>query len=163
MNKIDKTDLAIINLLMEDGRMPSAEVARRVGNLSERVARYRIERLIREGVIQVSAITNPRAVGYTVVADVLLEVESDSILEVAHKMTEFECVSYVACAIGETDVSVQLVAHDTAEVYRLVTEVIGKVPGVRKTITTIVPQVLKDIYQWRIPESFCLNHEYDKK
>jgi Lrp/AsnC family transcriptional regulator for asnA, asnC and gidA len=151
MYKIDNTDLAIINLLMEDGRMPSAEIARRVGNLSERVARYRIERLIREGVIKVSAIANPHAVGFTVVADVLLEVESDSILDVAHKMTEFECVSYVACAIGETDVSVQIVAHDTAEVYRLVTEVIGKVPGVRKTTTSIVPLVLKDIYQWRIP------------
>jgi hypothetical protein len=45
------------------------------------------------------------------------------------------------------------VAHDTAEVYRLVTEVIGKVPGVRKTTTSIVPLVLKDVYQWRIPDS----------
>jgi Lrp/AsnC family transcriptional regulator for asnA, asnC and gidA len=162
MYKIDKIDLEIINLLMEDGRMPSAEVARRAGNLSDRVARYRIDRLVREGVIKVSAIVNPHSVGYTVVADVLLEVESDSILEVAHKMTEFECVSYVACAIGETDVSVQIVAHDTAEVYRLVTDVIGKVPGVRKTITSIVPEVLKDIYQWRIPASFCVNNVDDK-
>jgi DNA-binding Lrp family transcriptional regulator len=91
-----------------------------------------------------------------VVADVLLEVESDSILEVARKMTEFECVSYVACAIGETDVSVQVVARDTTEVYRLVTEVIGKVPGVRKTITSIVPLILKDVYQWCIPASSCV-------
>jgi Lrp/AsnC family transcriptional regulator for asnA, asnC and gidA len=157
MYKIDKTDLAIIRLLMEDGRMPSAEVARRVGNLSERVARYRIVRLIREGVIKVSAIANPHAVGFTVVADVLLEVESDSILDVAHKMTEFDCVTYVACAIGETDVSVQIVAHDTTEVYRLVTEVIGKVPGVRKTTTSIVPLVLKDIYQWCIPAQSTTN------
>jgi hypothetical protein len=33
---------------------------------------------------------------------------------------EFECVNYVACAIGETDVSIQVVAR-TTEVYRLVT------------------------------------------
>ena len=151
MYKIDKTDLAIINLLMEDGRMPSTEIARRAGNLTERVARYRIDRLIREGVIIVSAITNPKSVGFTVVADVLLEVESDSILDVAKKMTELDFVSYVACSIGETDVSVQVVAHDTGEVYRLVTEVIGKVSGVRKTTTSIVPLVLKDIYQWHIP------------
>ncbi len=153
MYKIDKTDLAIINCLMEDGRMPSAEIARRVGNLSERVARYRIDRLIHEGVVKVSAIANPQAVGLNVVADVLLEVESDSILDVAHKMAEFDCVSYVACSIGETDVSVQLVARDTTEVYRLVTEVIGKVPGVRKTTTSIVPLVLKDVYQWRLPDT----------
>lgn len=157
MYKIDKIDLAIINLLMEDGRMPSSEIARRVGDLSERVVRYRIERLILDGVIKISAIANPQTVGLPVVADVLLEVESDSILDVAHKMAELECVSYVACAIGETDVSVQIVAHDTTEVYRLITEVIGKVPGVRKTTTSIVPLVLKDIYQWRIPASTCIN------
>jgi DNA-binding Lrp family transcriptional regulator len=66
-------------------------------------------------------------------------------------MAGFENVSYVACSIGETDVSVQILARDTAEVYRFVTEVIGKVPGVRKTTTSIVPLVLKDVYQWRIP------------
>ena len=46
-----------------------------------------------------------------------------------------------------------LLAKDTAEIYRVVTEVIGKIPGVRKTITSIVPVVLKDVYQWRIPSS----------
>jgi Lrp/AsnC family transcriptional regulator for asnA, asnC and gidA len=85
------------------------------------------------------------------VADIWLEVESDSILEVAKKMAEFENVSYVACSIGETDVSVQVQARDTAEVYRFITEVIGKIPGVRKTTTSIVPLVLKDVFQWRIP------------
>jgi len=154
MSNIDKADEQIIALLMEDGRMTAAEIARRLGGgISERVVRYRIDRLLREGVIQVSAIVRPRALGHEVVADVWLEVESDSILDVARRMTEFENVSYVACAIGETDVSVQVLAHDTAEVYHFVTEVIGKVPGVRKTTTSIVPVVLKDVYQWRIPKA----------
>jgi Lrp/AsnC family transcriptional regulator for asnA, asnC and gidA len=86
------------------------------------------------------------------IADVWMEVESDRILEVAKKMAEFDNVSYVACGIGETDVSIQIVAKDTAEIYHFVTEVIRKVPGVRKTTTSIVPLILKDVYQWRIPE-----------
>jgi DNA-binding Lrp family transcriptional regulator len=57
----------------------------------------------------------------------------------------------VACGIGEMDVSIQVVAKDTAEIYRFVTEVVRKVPGVRKTTTSIVPIVLKDVYQWRVP------------
>jgi Lrp/AsnC family transcriptional regulator for asnA, asnC and gidA len=81
-----------------------------------------------------------------------MEVESDRILEVAKKMAEFDWVSYVACGIGESDVSIQVVAKDTAEIYHFVTDVIRKVPGVRKTTTSIVPLVLKDVYQWRIPE-----------
>lgn len=151
MYKIDNTDLEIVNLLMDDGRIHAAEVARRIGNISERAVRYRIDRMIENDVIRISAIVNPKGVGMNVVADIWLEVESDSILEVAKKMAEFENVSYVACSIGETDVSVQVQARDTAEVYRFITEVIGKVPGVRKTTTSIVPLVLKDVYQWRIP------------
>ena len=156
MYEIDKTDIKIINLLMEDGRMPAAEIARRFGGISERVVRYRVDRIVAEGFIQISAIINPKALGYMVTADVFLEVDSDSILDVANKVAEYDCVSYVACSIGETDISVQIVGHDTTEVYRFVTEVIGKTPGVRKTTTSIVPLVLKDVYQWRIPKNTCV-------
>jgi Lrp/AsnC family transcriptional regulator for asnA, asnC and gidA len=107
--------------------------------------------MVAEHVIQIRPIVNPQVFGYKTVADVFLEVESVSILDVARKATEYDCVSYVACSNGETDVSVQVIAKDTAEVYRFVTEVIGKIPGVRKTTTSIVPVVLKDVYEWRIP------------
>jgi Lrp/AsnC family transcriptional regulator for asnA, asnC and gidA len=156
MYEIDKTDIQIINLLMEDGRMPASEMARRIGGISERVVRYRIERIVKEGYIQISAITNPKSLGYSVTADVFLEVESNSILDVAKKVSEYDCVSYVACSIGENDISIQVVGHDTNEVYKFVTEVIGKVPGVRKTTTSIVPLVLKDVYQWRVPKAICM-------
>jgi Lrp/AsnC family transcriptional regulator for asnA, asnC and gidA len=82
-----------------------------------------------------------------------MEVESDKIREVAEKMTEFENVTYVACSIGETDVSIQVVGKNTDDVYRFVTEVVRKVPGVRRTTTSIVPIILKDVYQWRVPET----------
>jgi DNA-binding Lrp family transcriptional regulator len=113
--------------------------------------RYRIEKMLDEGIIQISAVVRPHAFGLTTTADVWLEVESDQILDVAKKMAEFDNVSYVACGIGETDVSIQVVAKDTSEIYRFVTEVVRKTTGVRKTTTSIVPIVLKDVYQWRVP------------
>ena len=85
------------------------------------------------------------------IADVFIEVESSQILEVAQKLVDMECISYVACSIGEKDISAQIIAHNSDEVYAIVTEVIGKVKGVRKTTTSIVPLVLKDVYEWRIP------------
>jgi Lrp/AsnC family transcriptional regulator, regulator for asnA, asnC and gidA len=153
MYNFDKTDVRIVNLLLDDGRMPASEVARRIGDISERAVRYRIDRMIDEGVIRISAVAKPQAFGLTTIADVWMEVESDRILEVARKMAEFDNVSYVACGIGESDVSIQIVAKDTAEIYQFVTEVVRKVPGVRKTTTSIVPLIIKDVYQWRIPES----------
>jgi Lrp/AsnC family transcriptional regulator for asnA, asnC and gidA len=152
MYETDKLDVKIVNLLLEDGRMPASEIARRIGGISERIVRYRIDRLVDNGVIYVSAIVSPQAFGLDVRADVWLEVESDKITEVANQMSKYENVTYVACAIGENDVSIQVVAQDTGEIYRFVTEVVRKVPGVRKTVTSIVPIVLKDVYQWRVPE-----------
>ncbi len=150
---MDAIDLKIINLLLEDGRMPAAEIARRLGNgISERVVRYRIQRLIERGVIQITAIVRPQAFGYTIFADVWLQVESDHIMEVARTLATYPNVTYVASAIGETDVSIQVVARSTDEVYRFVTEVVRRIPGVRKSTTSIVPLVLKDVYQWRVPE-----------
>jgi len=152
MYEIDKIDVRIVNLLLQDGRMPASEISRKIDGISERVVRYRIKRMVENDVIRVSAIVSPKAFGLNTNADVLLEVESDQILDVANKMTEFENVTYVACAIGEADVSIQVVGESTGEVYRFVTEVVRKVPGVRKTVTSIVPIVIKDVYQWRIPE-----------
>jgi Lrp/AsnC family transcriptional regulator for asnA, asnC and gidA len=151
MYKTDKTDLQIIELLMEDGRMPAAEIARRIGNTSERAVRYRIDRMVADGLIRISAVANPRKFGYSVVADVFVEVEPPQIQDVVNRLAAFDFVTYLACSIGEQDISVQVVAKDTAEVYRIATEVIGKMPGVRKTTTSIVPMVVRDIYQWRVP------------
>jgi Lrp/AsnC family transcriptional regulator for asnA, asnC and gidA len=157
MSENDQIDLQIVEILMEDGRTAAAEIARRIGGgISERVVRYRIERMIQDRVIQIRPIVSPQAFGLTTRADVVLQVESDAIMEVAQKAMAYDCVSYVACSIGEMDVSIQIVAKDTAEVYRFVTEVIGKMPGVRKTTTSIVPIVLKDVYQWRIPRGSVL-------
>lgn len=157
MYEINKIDLGIVNLLLENGRMSASEIARRLGNVSERAVRYRIERMIEENMIHIGAVVRPEAFGLLIKADVLMEVESDRIREVAQKMAGYENVTYVACAIGETDVSIQVVAKDTDEVYRFVTEVVGKVPGVRRTTTSIVPLILKDVYQWRVPEHIISN------
>ncbi len=153
MYKLDDTDRAIVNLLMEDGRMPCSQIARRIGRVSERAVRYRIDQLVAHGVVRISAIPNPQSLGFSVIADVVIEVEPGRILDVAHKLSEYERITYVACSTGDRDISIQVVARDNAELYQFVAEVLGNVPGVRKTTTMVVPFILKDVYEWRIPAS----------
>ena len=153
MYKLDDTDRAIVNLLMEDGRMPCSQIARRIGRVSERAVRYRIDQLVAHGVVRISAIPNPQSLGFSVIADVVIEVEPGHILDVARKLAEYERISYVACSTGDRDISIQVVARDNAELYQFVAEVLGNVPGVRKTTTMVVPFILKDVYEWHIPAS----------
>lgn len=152
MYEFDKIDIRIVNFLLEDGRSAASEIAHRIGGISERAVRYRIDRMVSKGALRISAIVNPAAFGWDTRADVWIEVESDRILEVAKKLVGLDSITYVACSIGQNDISAQVVGKDTADIYHFVTEVVRKVPGVRKTTTSIVPLVLKDVYQWRVPD-----------
>lgn len=149
--EIDKLDAAIVELLIEDGRMSSADIARRLGNVTERAVRYRIQRLIESGIMHVMPVINPAKLGYSVIADVFIEVEPGQIHEVANKIATMEFVTYVACSIGERDISIQFVARTNADIYDFVTTTVARLPGVRKTTTSIVPLILKDTYTWPIP------------
>jgi len=149
---LDAIDRQIVALLSEDGRISSAEMTRRIGHVSERAVRYRIERLVRAGVVKVTAIVNPQAVGYRVTGDVIIEVAPGMLQAVAEQLCGLDNISYVAGSVGDGDLSAQVYARDTEDLLRFVDEVIGKVRGVSRTRTVVVPWKLKDIYQWRIPE-----------
>lgn len=149
--KLDQLDKEIIDLLTKDGRMSCAEIARAIGTVSERSVRYRLDRLLEDNVIRIQAAPVPQALGYSVVADVFIEVESGQVIELANQIAAYDIVSYVACSTGESDISIQIIAQNNRELYDFVTEVLGKIPGVRKTTTSMVPFIVKDISQWRIP------------
>ena len=151
--KLDQLDKEIIDLLTKDGRMSCAEIARAIGTVSERSVRYRLEKLLEENVIRVNANPVPQALGYSIVADVFIEVESGQVLEIARRIASYENVSYVACSTGESDISIQIITQNNRELYEFVTEVLGKMPGVRKTTTSMVPFIVKDMEHWRIPSS----------
>ncbi len=149
--RIDDLDKQIADLLAKDGRMTSTDIARTIGHITERSVRYRIDRLRRNGVIEICAVPIPYKLGYVVNADVFIVVDPGKAVMVAKKIAEYENVPYVACSTGSNDISVQVIARDNAELFDFVNDVLGQIDGVRKTTTSVVPLVIKDVYRWRIP------------
>ena len=99
-------------------------------------------------------------------ADVFLEVEPAAIRAAAEQLTGYPCVSYVACSLGDVDISIQVVGRDNDEIYDFVTGVVAKVPGVHKTTTLIVPlttQLVADAapLRIRIPAAGKLKRDSD--
>ena len=148
MYKPDRIDWEIIKLLNHDGRMPSTEIARRIGDVSARTITNRINQLVKHGIIKVRAVVNPASVGYSVMADVFIDVEPGRVREVAYKVAEFPQVTYAACAAGESDVSISLRVRTIEEFFDFITEIIGKIPGVRRTQSYILPLKIKDFENW---------------
>lgn len=151
MYEPDDFDWKIISLLNENGRMPSAEIARKLGNVSARTVTNRINGLTEHGIINIRAVVNPEMVGYGVMADVFIEVEPGRVREVAELAAEFPQSSYVACATGECDVSISLRVRSIEELFEFVTEKLGNIPGVRRTQSFLLPVKIKDLDTWLPP------------
>jgi len=161
MYKPDNIDWKIITLLNDDGRMPSTEIARELGNVSARTVSNRINTLTENGIINVRAVVDPEKVGYGVLADVFLEVEPGQVREVARKAAEFPQSSYVACATGESDVSISLRVRSIEELFDFVTEKLGTIPGVRRTHSYLLPLKIKDLDTWLPPNVLDANKTDD--
>lgn len=147
---IDDIDRAIITCLQRDSRTASAEIARQVG-VAERTVRARIDRLVQDDVVRLVAVVNPMQVGYTVIADVFLEVEVGRVQEVAKQVAAIEEVGYVGLTTGDRDISLQLYAPSVDALYDFVTEKLNRIPGVVRAKTFVIPRVIKSIYQWSLP------------
>ncbi len=137
--------------------MPSTVIARNLGNVSARTVSNRINALIENGIINVRAVVNPEKVGYGVLADVFVEVEPGRVREVAQKAAEFPQSSYVACATGESDVSISLRVRSIEELFEFVTEKLGTISGVRRTQSYLLPLKIKDLDTWLPPNVLDAN------
>jgi DNA-binding Lrp family transcriptional regulator len=161
--KIDAIDKQISDLLIEDGRMSCSRIAGRIGGISERAVRYRIDRLLKNRVISVRGNVNAGALDLPVCADVFIEVEPARVVEIANLIATHESVSYIAYSTGDTDISIQVFTHDNSELFTFVTETIGKIPGIQKTHISFVPIKVKDDHVWPIPSSCIQNNLTDKQ
>ena len=72
MIEIDSLDYLIIQELHQNARISASDIARKF-DANERTVRNRIDKLVRENVIRLTAIVNPVKFGYITAADIFLD------------------------------------------------------------------------------------------
>lgn len=144
---LDQKDREILRLLIEDGRITATEIARRIPDMTKRMANYRINKMIEHGLITIRALVDARQLGYPVTADVWMVVNPAQVTEVTEKLTHLPRVTYVARSFGDQDVIIQIVARDIDDLHAYLTDVIAKIPGVQRTNTYIIKK-LKEVHDW---------------
>ena len=131
--------------------MQCSEIARRLGYMTARAVRNRLRRLIDEGFIAITAGAIPERLGYVISADIFIEVAPGMIQQVADSICNLDEVIYVALSLGETDISVTVVAANMGDLQTFITDRLHPIPGVRKTRTYVITKVLKQSYGWPFP------------
>ena len=143
--QLDDIDLAIIEQLQHDGRLPYTKLGAAVG-LSEAAVRQRVQRLLDLNVMQVVAVTDPLSLGRRRVAMVGLKVEGD-VPAAAELVGRIEGVEYVVMTAGSFDILAEVVAVDDDALLALISS-IRTVTGVRSTESFIYLRLSKQTFSW---------------
>lgn len=151
-SKIDAVDRAILNCLIDDARMPSSEISRRLGNMTARAVRNRLDRLVNEGYISINACAISERLGLPISADIAMDVEPGMIEQVAQRLVDLQETNYVAMTTGDTDISVSIVAATMGDLQAIISKKLHTIPGVRKTRTYVLTNILKISCNWPFPE-----------
>ncbi len=145
--KLDDIDLEIIITLKRDGRTPFAQIAQRLG-VSTGMIRQRYQRLVREGVLQVVAVTNPLLLGFSTMAMIGIKVDGARLNDVAEKVASLEEVIYLVLTAGAYDLFAEVVFRDNAHLLDFLTHRLRTIEGIRETETFMYLKIVKEIYSW---------------
>lgn len=150
MTKFDELDRQIVLLLQKDGRISNSEIARRTG-VTEGTVRRRIERLVHDKVIRIAAVANPFKIGLPTVALISIDADLTRLQEVAMALVAMKEVRYVGYATGAHDIVIEAIFPNNAALLQFVSDRLSRIPGIRRTETSIQLDVLKRSYEWEIP------------
>ncbi|MBL7199081.1 MAG: response regulator [Anaerolineae bacterium] len=147
---IDDLDRDIIRALQQNGRRTNVEIARDLG-VAESTVRKRLDRLLQDGWVHIVAIPNLGAVGFTVQAMVLLQVELAYVERVANQLASFPQVRTVTYTTGEYALIVEAVFENNEALLHFLSTQVASLPGIDRTTTVHILQEVKACHQWQIP------------
>ena len=147
---LDELDYQIISLLHTDARLPAADIARRTGS-NERTARKRIDRLVEDGVVRLTAILEPEAFGYHTAADIFLEADPAQEDEIVRRLMAMPEVTYVALGQESSEISIEARFKDNQGLREFLGRTLPGIPGVTVSRYALVPRILRNIDAWMPP------------
>lgn len=142
-------DLEIIRLLQEDGRRPITEIARTLG-LPEATVRRRLERLLREEVIQIVAVADGEKLGLPVHVLIGLQVELGQAEAIGLALARLDEVRWLGATTGPQEFMLEAYFRSAAHFHRFLVQKLAKIPGIIRSQTSTVLHLQKNIYRWDV-------------
>ncbi len=138
---VDKLDTKIIELLIQDGRMPNTEIAKRL-NLSEAATRKRLKRLIDNEIIRVGAYLNYMKLGHAIEGNLKIKADIKKHDEIAEKLYAMASIIYLVHTTGAIDFDLEFSVKSQAELRDLL-EAVRHIDGVYTADVSIRLKLMK--------------------
>ena len=151
MRKLDSVEQKIITLLQKDGRMPYVKIAQELG-VTEGTIRRKVQSLLDEAIITITAICNPFMIGFDAPAIMGMDVERSKIKEVAEKLVKMPEVQFLAVTTGPYDIIIQVVTLSNSELYDFIINKLSNLEGLKDTHTFLIMNIYKQTWNLNYPE-----------
>lgn len=146
---LDALDRALVAALEDDGRRPYRDIARDLG-VAEATVRHRVAKLVDSGLIRITAVGDPLALGVEVAAIAMLRLRPGTVQGSAELLTAYPNVRFVGASFGTADLIIQTLHRDIDELHAFMTrELPSALPGLVSTETFQLAKVHKSSWDWR--------------
>ena len=145
----DAVDLKIIATLQADGRRSYSAIAEEL-DLPASSVRYRVQRLIDSGFLQIVGIADPLAIGFEHLAMIGIRTMPATARAVCSALKELPETSYVIMTAGHYDVMAEVICRDVHHFSELMAERLQTIPGIVSTDSFFALEVHKLAYGWGV-------------
>lgn len=136
--RIDSVDRAMLDALVDDGRISLTDLAQRV-NTSRSTVHSRLQRLIDDGVIsRFTAEVDHAALGLPIAALVFIDIDQHDWRGLRDQLLAIDGVEYLAMCAGRFDLMMRVRVASITALRDVLLEDVQRLDGVRSTETVFV-------------------------
>ncbi len=144
---LDRTDLKILELLQQDGKISNIKLAEAV-NLSATAVLARVQKLVHDGyILGYAAILNPDLLdkSFVIFVEVLLDKTTPNVLdEFSEAVVQYPDIVECHMISGGFDFLIKIRCQNMEAFRKISGEVLWQLPGVKETRSYPVMEVLKE-------------------
>lgn len=136
--KIDKTDLQILELLMQDAKRPYTEIAKKI-NVSQGTVHVRMNKMTEAGIIGKTTLQlNYAKLGYDIMAFIGIFLEKSGLYEqVLAKLKNIPEITSIHYTTGNYSMFIKIHCRDTNHLKEVLHDKLQQVQGIDRTETMI--------------------------
>jgi DNA-binding Lrp family transcriptional regulator len=145
--ELDVTDKKIIKILQNNSRIHIADIARKIGNLTENAIRYRIEKLENEGYISNYTIRlDPKKFGKNIIAIFSFNVLPDNIKAALDYLKSLNYFTQIYLTTGNISIIAIGYFENRDEITKFITKNLKYIKVIDYNVITVLDKVKHELY-----------------
>lgn len=133
---LDDLDRSIINELEKNGRVSYKIIAKKL-NVSDGTIRFRVNKMVRNNIIKISAMINPFVLEEGITALVRMQLEKRNHVKAMEEISRLKGVVSVCNATGFYDLQVEVFLESRKELNKFLVEDLSRIDGIKSTETSV--------------------------